>query len=204
MTWRKDVDIVDISRCHQRCKTRSHPCSLVKLTARLYFNVESPRTLLSTHAVNILYNSTSSASCPSSRFISVLASFFSSVNLLQYTLAIIPVMRLYSAMLVLLASLILAAPQSSQDSSVPAEYASDSDFQETILNVTNLYRQQHNASQLTWNESLAEYAKDWSEDCKFEHSGGPSGENLASGYPNVTASVEAWGNDYDFKKGQFS
>lgn len=77
----------------------------------------------------------------------------------------------------------------------------------TILNVTNLYRQQHNASQLSWNESLAEYAKDWSEDCKFEHSGGPLGENLASGYPNVTASVEAWGNerkDYDFKKGEFS
>ncbi|KAF3041223.1 hypothetical protein E8E11_000913 [Didymella keratinophila] len=116
-------------------------------------------------------------------------------------------MHLYSAVLVLSASLALAAPQISQDSSVSAEYTSDSDFQTTILNVTNLYRQQHNASQLTWNESLAEFAKDWSEDCKFKHSGGPSGENLASGYPNVTASVEAWGNerkDYDFKKGEFS
>lgn len=116
-------------------------------------------------------------------------------------------MRLHPAVLVLSVSLALAAPQSSQDSSVSAEYTSDSDFQDTILNVTNLYRQQHNASQLTWNESLAEYAKDWSEDCRFEHSGGLSGENLASGYPNVTASVEAWGNerkDYDFKKGDFS
>jgi uncharacterized protein YkwD len=116
-------------------------------------------------------------------------------------------MRFYSAVLILSASLALAAPQSSQDSSVSVEYTSDSNFQKTMINVTNLYRQQHNASQLTWNESLAEYAKDWSEDCKFKHSDGPSGENLASGYPNVTASVEAWGNegkDYDFKKGEFS
>ncbi|KAF1929894.1 PR-1-like protein, partial [Didymella exigua CBS 183.55] len=92
-------------------------------------------------------------------------------------------------------------------SSVSAEYASDSNFQQAILDVTNLYRRQHNASQLSWNNSLAEYAKDWSEDCKFDHSGGPSGENLASGYPNVTASVEVWGNereDYDFDKGEFS
>lgn len=116
-------------------------------------------------------------------------------------------MHFPSAVLVLAASLALAAPQSSQDSLASAEYTSDSDFQNTILNVTNLYRQQHNASQLTWNESLAEYAEDWSKDCKFEHSGGPSGENLASGYQNVTASVEAWGNerkDYNFKKGEFS
>jgi hypothetical protein len=76
-----------------------------------------------------------------------------------------------------------------------------------MLNVTNLYRRQHNASQLAWNESLAEYAKDYSENCKFEHSGGPLGENLASGYPNVTASVEAWGDErkeYDFDKGEFA
>ncbi|KAF3032531.1 hypothetical protein E8E12_002558 [Didymella heteroderae] len=116
-------------------------------------------------------------------------------------------MHFYLAVLVFSTSLALGAPQSSQDSSVSAEYTSDSTFQQTILDVTNLYRQQHNASQLSWNESLAEYAKDWSEDCEFEHSGGASGENLASGYPNVTASVEAWGNerkDYDFKKGEFS
>lgn len=116
-------------------------------------------------------------------------------------------MRFHTAVLVISASIALAAPQSSQDSSISAEYTSDSDFQQTILDVTNLYRRQHNASQLSWNNTLAEYAKDWSEDCKFKHSGGPSGENLASGYPNVTASVEVWGNerdDYDFKKGEFS
>jgi type II secretory pathway pseudopilin PulG len=116
-------------------------------------------------------------------------------------------MRFHPAVLIISASLALAAPQSSQDSSVSTEYTSDSNFQQAILDVTNLYRRQHNASQLSWNDSLAEYAKDWSEDCKFEHSGGPSGENLASGYPNVTASVEAWGDEreeYDFGKGEFS
>jgi hypothetical protein len=37
--------------------------------------------------------------------------------------------------------------------------------------------------------------------------GGPSGENLAAGYANATAAVNAWGHervDYDFKKGEFS
>ncbi|XMA14312.1 hypothetical protein WAI453_007103 [Rhynchosporium graminicola] len=36
--------------------------------------------------------------------------------------------------------------------------------------------------------------------------GGPTGENLAAGYPNATASVDAWGlerKDYDFKKPGF-
>lgn len=98
--------------------------------------------------------------------------------------------------------------QSSQDStSISAEYSDDDTFQNAVLDITNLYRRQHNASVLTWNNTLAEYAKEWSKNCEFEHSGGPPGENLASGYPNVTVSIEAWGNerdDYDFEKGEFS
>lgn len=112
------------------------------------------------------------------------------------------------AFIVLLTSLSPAFAQLSQDSiSVPGEYANDSTFQSTILEVSNLYRREHNASSLAWNRTLAEYADVWSKDCKFKHSGGTSGENLASGYPNATASVEAWGNernDYNFKKGAFS
>lgn len=118
----------------------------------------------------------------------------------------IPIMQLSTILLCIPISYALA--QSSQDStSVSAEYANDDTFQKAVLDVTNLYRRQHNASSLAWNETLADFAKDWSEDCKFKHSGGPSGENLASGYPNVTASIEAWGNerdDYDFKKADFS
>ena len=117
-------------------------------------------------------------------------------------------MRLVVLSLVLFTSSSFTTAQTSQDStSVSTEYTNDDTFQNTILDVTNLYRRQHNASQLAWNNTLAEQAKDWSEDCKFEHSGGPSGENLASGYPNVTASVEAWGDEreeYDFDKGDFS
>lgn len=51
-----------------------------------------------------------------------------------------------------------------------AEYTDDDVFQQAVLNVTNTYRKQHNATSLAWNESLAEYAKEWSERCEFEHS----------------------------------
>ena len=37
--------------------------------------------------------------------------------------------------------------------------------------------------------------------------GGPNGENLAEGYANATASIEAWGNErekYNFQDGGFS
>ncbi|PVH94225.1 PR-1-like protein, partial [Periconia macrospinosa] len=87
------------------------------------------------------------------------------------------------------------------------EYAKDDDFQRAVLNVTNTYRGQHNATGLRWNESLADSAKKWSESCVFDHSGGLTGENLSSGYPNASASVIAWGDErseYDFKKGELS
>ncbi len=100
-----------------------------------------------------------------------------------------------------------AIPQSTQPSAVSTEYTDDPTFQRVVLDVSNQYRRQHNASLLSWNESLAETAQDWSDRCEFKHSGGPAGENLASGYPNVTASVEAWGDEreeYDFKEGEFA
>lgn len=42
-------------------------------------------------------------------------------------------------------------------------------------------------------------------DANFKQ-GGPYGENLASGYANVTDSVNAWGNErdeYNFRSGEF-
>ncbi|KAJ4321362.1 hypothetical protein N0V84_005394 [Fusarium piperis] len=91
------------------------------------------------------------------------------------------------------------------------EWKSDKTFTSAILNSTNFYRSEHNASSLTWNRTLEEYATDYlddNDDCKFEHSKeNPYGENLAIGYRNVTASVEAWGDerdDYNFDKGEFS
>ncbi|KAH6976180.1 CAP domain-containing protein [Ilyonectria sp. MPI-CAGE-AT-0026] len=93
-------------------------------------------------------------------------------------------------------------------SNVP-EWKQDKTFTSAILNSTNFYRSEHNATALTWNETLEDFAADYLDgnDCAFEHSGGPYGENLAIGYPNATASVEAWGNErdeYNFRRGKFS
>lgn len=72
-------------------------------------------------------------------------------------------------------------------------------FTSAILNSTNFYRGEHNATAVSWNETLASFAADYlaQSGCRFEHSGGPYGENLAEGYPNATASVEAWGDERD-------
>ncbi|KAF2876845.1 CAP domain-containing protein, partial [Massariosphaeria phaeospora] len=89
----------------------------------------------------------------------------------------------------------------------PAQYTDDAAFRKTVLDVSNTYRRQHNATRLRWNESLAEYAREWSAGCVFEHSDGPHGENLASGYPNASAAILAWGHErttYDFRSGDFS
>ncbi|KAJ9305745.1 hypothetical protein DTO217A2_4815 [Paecilomyces variotii] len=78
----------------------------------------------------------------------------------------------------------------------PAQsYTSETLFEDTVLNVTNRYRAQHDASALTWNNSLTAYAENWAKKCLWKHSHGPYGENLAEGYPNASASVEAWGDE---------
>ncbi|CAI7604858.1 unnamed protein product [Penicillium pancosmium] len=85
----------------------------------------------------------------------------------------------------------------------PASYTSVDDFKDTVLKVTNEYRRTHDASPLVWNETLTEYAKKWAESCIWKHSDGPYGENLAFGYSNASAAVEAWGDErkmYDFDK----
>ncbi|KFY31956.1 hypothetical protein V493_00650 [Pseudogymnoascus sp. VKM F-4281 (FW-2241)] len=95
---------------------------------------------------------------------------------------------------------ILPTPPSTQ-------YTSAQSFQRAILDTHNFYRKEHNASALAWNRTSAAFAADWAGACEFEHSGGPTGENLAAGYPNATASIDAWGTErgeYDFKKAEFS
>ncbi|KFY91217.1 hypothetical protein V498_05571 [Pseudogymnoascus sp. VKM F-4517 (FW-2822)] len=87
------------------------------------------------------------------------------------------------------------------------QYISPRAFQRAILETHNFYRKEHNASALAWNRTSAAFAADWAEACEFEHSGGPTGENLAAGYPNATASIDAWGterDEYDFNKADFS
>jgi Cysteine-rich secretory protein family len=59
---------------------------------------------------------------------------------------------------------------SSPTSSPSPSYTSETGFRGTVLNVTNLYRQQHNANPLTWNDTLANYAQNWANGCQFIHS----------------------------------
>ncbi|KAE8152409.1 CAP domain-containing protein [Aspergillus avenaceus] len=85
----------------------------------------------------------------------------------------------------------------------PPSYTSTNVFKDTVLATSNTYRKEHNASNLVWNETLTKYAKNWAEGCKWEHSHGPYGENLAFGYANASAAVAAWGDErtmYDFDK----
>lgn len=87
-----------------------------------------------------------------------------------------------------------------------SSYTSDDQFKKDALFAHNFYRSAHNASDLTWNETSARFAEDWSDECNFKHSGGPLGENLAMGYANVTAAIEGWAlerKDYDWGKPGF-
>jgi hypothetical protein len=76
-----------------------------------------------------------------------------------------------------------------------SSYTNANKLEVDILNSTNFYRYEHNATELTWNASLASYAQSWASRCQWQHSGGPYGENLAEGYVNVTAAVDGWGDE---------
>lgn len=77
------------------------------------------------------------------------------------------------------------------------QYTDDLTLRTAVLNSTNLFRWQHNASYISWNSSLATYAASYSAQCIWAHSHGPEGygENLARGYPDITSAVDAWGNE---------
>lgn len=103
----------------------------------------------------------------------------------------------------------VAPPIPSEEPSYSKHYV----FTSAVLNSTNTYRRQHNASALRWNATLATFARGYlaeardKRDCEFAHSGGPYGENISIGYPNATAVVEGWGDErdeYDFGKPGFS
>jgi cysteine-rich secretory family protein len=93
------------------------------------------------------------------------------------------------------------------------QWKEDESFTSVALDTHNVYRADHDASALSWNESLASSSEEYldsegsdDDECPpFEHS--RSGENLAIGYQNVTQAIEAWGDErdeYDFEKQGFS
>jgi uncharacterized protein YkwD len=81
----------------------------------------------------------------------------------------------------------------------PAPVAPTSDDQK-CLDTHNKFRAMHGAPALTWNQEMANYAMDKTQDCNMHHSGGEFGENLAFGYGDVITAVTAWydeKNQYD-------
>ncbi len=64
--------------------------------------------------------------------------------------------------------------------------------QQVILATHNKFRQWHHAPPLVWDDELARYAERYASKCLFKHSGSPFGENLAAGYPSVSAAVGVW------------
>ncbi len=126
---------------------------------------------------------------------------------LRTTFALLPLVRLAMSEPSPDTVTITAAP--SIPSTVP-EFVSDHLFTSAILNSTNFFRTENNASWIEWNSTIASFASHYlssDTDCNFAHSGGPYGENIAMGYPDAASSVDAWGNerkDYDYDDPGFS
>lgn len=90
------------------------------------------------------------------------------------------------------------------------EFVTESLFTSAILNSTNFFRAEHNASAVTYNATLERFAQHYLDsdrrDCKLAHSGGPYGENLALGCSDAQGCVRLWAaerDEYDFRKPQF-
>lgn len=103
-------------------------------------------------------------------------------------------------------------PENVQDSAASVSDSSSNQLDSFASGCTDLHnslRAKHSAPPLTWNSTLADYAKNYlsNQNCVFEHSGGPYGENLAMGYPSAENAIQGWYDEiksYDFSSGQFS
>ena len=89
------------------------------------------------------------------------------------------------------------------------QFVDDNLFTSAILNSTNFFRSEQNATAVTYNETLADFASNYldHDDCAFQHSGGPYGENIAIGCSDASGCVEAWGDErsgYDYNNPGFS
>jgi uncharacterized protein YkwD len=83
--------------------------------------------------------------------------------------------------------------------SKPASLASNSSVSsadiQAYLSAHNTVRAQHGAVALTWSDNLSSVAQAWADGCKFEHSGGQFGENLAAGTGDsytIATAVKSW------------
>ena len=75
------------------------------------------------------------------------------------------------------------------------------------LSTHNRLRAFHHADALTWDDQLALYAGKHAALCRFQHSHGPYGENLAMGYDTFHSVAKAWYDEnakYNYAKPGFS
>ncbi|AET40702.1 CAP domain-containing protein Ecym_6326 [Eremothecium cymbalariae DBVPG len=87
----------------------------------------------------------------------------------------------------------------------------DQNFASQVLNLHNDYRRQHEASMLTWNDTLYKKAQEYANNAvvcngTLIHSKYPYGENLALGY-NSSAAIAAWYDEnkiYNYNQPGFS
>ncbi|XP_062106194.1 basic form of pathogenesis-related protein 1-like [Humulus lupulus] len=77
-----------------------------------------------------------------------------------------------------------------------------------FVDTHNAIRAEVGVGPMTWNKTLVDYAQNYANsrlknNCEFEHSGGPYGENLAEGYGEMTGeqAVKYWADEkshYDY------
>lgn len=60
----------------------------------------------------------------------------------------------------------------------------------------NHYRRYHGAKDLVWDDALAESAQQYADQCYFEHSNTPYGENLGLGQHNMTSLISQFYDEY--------
>lgn len=75
----------------------------------------------------------------------------------------------------------------------------DTEFSKQILDAHNKKRARHGAPDLTWDSDAYKYAQDYANQysCSgnLQHSGGKFGENLAVGFADGPAALDAWYNE---------
>lgn len=79
--------------------------------------------------------------------------------------------------------------------------------QQEALKLHNQYRAQHHAPNMTWDNKLASFAASHASACRFKHSHGHYGENIAAGYPTISVAIKEWYNEkknYSYQRAQFN
>lgn len=86
-------------------------------------------------------------------------------------------------------------------------FAMTPEDQQEALATHNALRKLHHAPAMQWDDNLAQYAAQHASRCRFKHSHGKYGENLAAGYPTPATAIQAWyeeHNDYSYQHPGFS